>query len=63
MKLAISALLVCMLAMVLVSYKTPGILTIGIVFQILVFGKYMYDRRVKLKNELSILSSKNETIL
>ncbi len=51
-KLAISVLVVCMLAMIMVSYKSPTILAIGIVFQLLVFTKYLYDRRVKLKNDI-----------
>mgnify|MGYP001010893772 FL=1 len=51
-KLAISVLVVCMLVMIMVSYKSPVILVIGIVFQLLVFTKYLYDRRVKLKNDI-----------
>lgn len=52
MKLAIIVFVVCMLAMILVSYKSPVALTIGIIFQVLVFTKYLYDRRIKLKEDI-----------
>lgn len=51
-KLAISVLMLCMVAMILLSYQSAIILTIGIVLQVLVFTKYLYDRRVKLKNDI-----------
>jgi len=56
MKLAISVLVVCMLAMILTLYLSPIILTIGIVLQTLVFTKYLYDRRVKLKKDVNKFS-------
>jgi Flp pilus assembly protein TadB len=56
MKLAISVLVVCMLAMILTLYLSPIILTIGIVLQTLVFTKYLYDRRVKLKKDINKFS-------
>jgi Flp pilus assembly protein TadB len=56
MKLAISVLVVCMLAMILTLYLSPIILTIGIVLQTSVFTKYLYDRRVKLKKDINKFS-------
>jgi hypothetical protein len=49
-------LVVCMLAMILTLYLSPIILTIGIVLQTLVFTKYLYDRRVKLKKDINKFS-------
>ena len=49
-KLAISVLILCMLVMILTL--SPIVLTIGIVLQLLIFGKYLYDRRIKLKKDI-----------
>jgi len=52
MKLAFSVLLAIILGDIAVSYQSPVMLVVFISIQLLIFTKYLYDRRVKLKNDI-----------
>jgi hypothetical protein len=53
MILAFSTIIICIMAMCVVSYKSPIILLLGISFMILVFLKYLKDRKQKVTKDIN----------
>lgn len=53
MILAFSTIIVCMIALCIVSYQSPVLLLVGIAFQVLVFLKYLRDRKQKVVKDIN----------